>query len=67
MTAKIRKSYRFSARATQALDRLKTLYPDWTETSIIEAALENFYIQEIFYHQFVENRKGDKPNDLSRL
>lgn len=37
---KTRKSYRLSPRTMQALEYLKRLYPNWTETDILEASLE---------------------------
>ena len=36
---KARKSYRFSHDALIALDQLKRLYPEWTDTGLIEAAI----------------------------
>ena len=59
MGVKIRKSYRFSPRAVLALDRLKLIYPKWTETSIIEAALENMFEQEMFYHRYIADMFRD--------
>lgn len=40
------KNYRLSPRTVQYLEELKKLYPDWTETDIIEAAIQVFYWTE---------------------
>lgn len=34
------KTYRLSPRTIKALNELKKIYPDWTETDIIEGAIE---------------------------
>ena len=36
------KSYRFSPRTIQALEQLKDQKPGWTETELIEAAIDNY-------------------------
>lgn len=43
---KIRKSYRLSPRTMSALDDLKKMYPEWSETDLIEAAVETFAAEE---------------------
>ena len=36
------KSYRLSPRTIQALEQLKDQKPGWTETELIEAAIDNY-------------------------
>lgn len=62
-----RKSYRFSPRAVQALDGLKRFYPEWTETAIIEAALEQMRDLEVFYCRYIKSLEtdGDQSVDVS--
>lgn len=58
-----RKSYRFSPRAVDALDGLKRMYRGWTETAIIEAALEHMLDHELYYLRFLRNIDGDGETD----
>ena len=63
-----RKSYRFSPRAVHALDGLKRMYRGWTETAIIEAALEHMLDHELFYLRFLrdgEDVEGETDGDQS--
>ena len=34
------KNYRFSPRTIEAIKKLKEMYPTWTETEIVEAAIQ---------------------------
>lgn len=43
---KTRKSYRISPRSIEALEKLKSAYPTWSETDLIEAAIESLYVTE---------------------
>lgn len=62
-----RKSYRFSPRAVEALDGLKRLCPGWTETAIIEAALEQMRDLEVFCRRYIASLEtdGDQSEDVS--
>lgn len=43
---KTRKSYRLSPRSVEALEKLKVSYPTWTETDLIEAAIESLIVTD---------------------
>lgn len=47
---KTAKSYRLSPATIRKLDTLKKLLPDWTETEIVEAAIDLYYITEKPFH-----------------
>ena len=42
---KARKTYRLSPRTIAALKDLQAIYPDWTETALVEAAIQTMQNQ----------------------
>lgn len=44
------KNYRLSPTTIRKLQTLKTMLPEWTETEIVEAAIDLYYITEKPFH-----------------
>lgn len=42
---KVRKAYRLSPRTIAALKDLQAMHPDWTETALVEAAIQTMQSQ----------------------
>ena len=44
------KNYRLAPTTIKKLQALKTMLPEWTETEIVEAAIDLYYITEKPFH-----------------
>ena len=47
---KTAKNYRLAPTTIKKLQALKTMLPEWTETEIVEAAIDLYYITEKPFH-----------------
>lgn len=47
---KTAKNYRLAPATIKKLQALKTMLPEWTETEIVEAAIDLYYITEKPFH-----------------
>lgn len=47
---KTAKNYRLAPTTIKKLQALKTMLPKWTETEIVEAAIDLYYITEKPFH-----------------
>lgn len=47
---KTAKNYRLSPTTIRKLQTLKTMLPEWTETEIVEAAIDLYYTTERPFH-----------------
>lgn len=52
------KTWRLSARTIEALAELRDLYPSWTETELVEAAIEQYAFQKRYEQE--ENAYHDR-------
>lgn len=50
------KTWRLSPRAIRALEQLKEILPGWTETDIVEAAVESLVQTELFALRLQEDK-----------
>lgn len=54
------KTWRLSPRAIRALEQLKEILPGWTETDIVEAAVESLVQTELYALQLQEQRRREE-------